>query len=135
LAKDLGIQDSVVFTGRLDDGDLDKIYSLADVYMGTGTAELQGLAVMEAMAEGLPVLAANAVALPELVKDGYNGYLFEMNEEDLAKKIIKILSDKKLLKEMGKNSLKTIQIHDIKNTISKFVDLYKEVIATHRHKR
>ncbi len=135
LAKELGIQNSVVFTGRLDDNDLDKIYSLADVYMGTGTAELQGLAVMEAMAEGLPVLAANAVALPELVKDGYNGYLFEMNKNELADKIIKILSDKKLLKEMGGNSLKTIRFHDAKNTISKYIDLYKKIIAEHSRKQ
>ncbi|MCL4437624.1 glycosyltransferase, partial [Patescibacteria group bacterium] len=132
LAKELNIENEVVFAGRLDDGNLDKIYSLADVYMGTGTAELQGLSVMEAMAEGLPVIAANAVALPELVKNGYNGYLFELNEKDLAEKIIKILADKKRLKEMGENSLKAIQDHDVKNTIAKFVDLYKKVIEERR---
>ena len=87
------------------------------------------------MAEGLPVIAANAVALPELVRDSYNGYLFEMNEKDLADKIIKILSDKKQLKEMGDNSLKAIQSHDVKATIAKFVDLYKEIIANHGRKR
>ncbi|MCL5733053.1 MAG: glycosyltransferase [Patescibacteria group bacterium] len=132
LANKLGIENKVIFTGRMDDGDLDRIYSLADVYMGTGTAELQGLSVMEAMAEGLPVIAANAVALPELVKDGYNGYLFKMNENDLADKIIKILSDKKRLKEMGENSFKAIQYHDVKNTIAKFVDLYKKIITEKR---
>ncbi|MCL4437667.1 hypothetical protein M1513_01350, partial [Patescibacteria group bacterium] len=68
----------------------------------------------------------------ELNKDGYNGYLFKMNENDLADKIIKILSDKKRLKEMGENSFKAIQYHDVKNTIAKFVDLYKKIITEKR---
>ena len=56
-------------------------------------AELQSIATMEAMASGLPIVAADAVALPHLVHDGENGYLFEPgNVDDLAAKLTTVLT-------------------------------------------
>lgn len=129
LAKLLKIDDRVFFTGRISDRAVQEIYSLADVYIGAGTAELQGLSVMEAMATGLPILAVNAVALPELVKNGVNGYLFELNARNLADKMEKILRDKKRLEKMGKQSLEIISEHDVVKTISKFERIYEKVIS------
>ncbi|NOX97812.1 MAG: glycosyltransferase family 4 protein [Nitrospirae bacterium] len=132
LADKLNLQGRAIFTGRVPGDDLQQFYSLADVYIGSGTAELQGLAVMEAMASGLPVLAVNAVALPELVKDGVNGYLFAADDEnDLADKMSKILSDKSKLKSMAAQSLCLIQAHDKKNTIKQFICLYRKIISSH----
>ena len=133
LSKKLKLTDRVIFTGRVDDEDLEKMYSLADIYLATGSAELQGIAVMEAMTAGLPVLAINAIALPELVQDGVNGYLFEKKVNDLAEKIIKILKEKKNWGKMSANSLKIISGHDIKKSMDKFESLYGELVA--RHKR
>lgn len=129
LATLLRIDDRVFFTGRISDKAVQEIYSLADVYVGAGTAELQGLSVMEAMASGLPILAVNAVALPELVKNGVNGYLFELNAEDLAGKMEKILKDKKRLEKMAEKSLEIISEHDVVKTIAKFEKIYEKVIA------
>lgn len=129
LAKSLELGKSVIFTGKVSDTDLINLYSLTDVYLGSGTAELQGLSVMEAMAAHLPVLAANAVALPELVSNKVNGYLFEANDKDLADKMLKILKDRKKLKEMGERSYKIILIHDVKKTIKSFVTLYKKIVS------
>ena len=109
IAKDLDLGDKAIFTGRVSDEDLGSLYSIATIYIGSGTAELQGLAVMEAMAAGLPVLAVNAVALPELVENDFNGYLFELDESDLSKKMLKILSNKNIT-EMGKMSLKKFKL-------------------------
>ena len=129
LSKKLGLEESVVFTGRIDDEELEKMYSLANVYMATGSAELQGIAVMEAMTAGLPVLAINAIALPELVYNGENGYLFEKDAKDLADKIITILKDKKSLVGMSKKSLEIISAHDVSKTIIQFEELYRKVIS------
>ena len=52
------------------------------VFAMPSIAELQSIATMEAMASGLPVVAANAMALPHLVHDGENGYLFEPGDID-----------------------------------------------------
>ncbi len=134
LARLLKIKNEVVFTGKISDEELWEIYSLADVYIGAGTAELQGIAVMEGMASGLPVLAVNAVALPELVEHGVNGYLFELEVKDLTEKMLKIVEDREKLKEMAAHSLKIISRHDKNVTIKQFEELYEKVIAEKRAK-
>ena len=64
----------------------------ASVFAMPSIAELQSIATMEAMASGLPIVAANAMALPHLVHDGENGYLFEPgNVDDLAAKLQQVL--------------------------------------------
>ncbi|HCW32373.1 TPA: hypothetical protein DGH83_02650 [Candidatus Peregrinibacteria bacterium] len=126
LSKELGLEEYVTFAGRVSDEDLLNFYSIANVYMATGVAELQGLAVMEAMASELPILAINAVALPELVRNEVNGFLFEPNEHDFAQKMIRMLSLKPgALKQMGENSLKIIKKHDAGKTYVAFEKLYR----------
>ena len=128
LADKLKLSDRVIFTGKVSDAVLEQLYSVANVYIGSGSAELQGLAVMEAMANGLPVLAANAVALPELVKDGKNGYLFELDPPDLARKMVRIMKDGKKLKAMAAQSLKLIKYHSKEKTRESFEKLYGKLI-------
>jgi hypothetical protein len=90
-------------------------------------AELQSIATMEAMASGRPVVAANAMALPHLVHDGDNGYLFEPdNVQEFAQKLELILTaDQKELDRLSENSLYLIQSHDIERTITIFEGLYR----------
>jgi glycosyltransferase involved in cell wall biosynthesis len=130
LAHKLGLGDSVVFTGFVPDDDLPYLYNISHIYIGAGAAELQGIAVMEAMATGLPVLAANAVALPELVKEGENGYLFTLAPADLADKMRMMLSQPESWQGMGEKSLAYIQVHDTLNALSQLEDLYREVIRS-----
>ena len=129
LAQELNLGDTVTFTGHVTDDELTQLYNRADVYIGSGSAELQGLAVRQAMAHGLPILAANAVALPELVENGLNGYLFELDYLDLAAKMKLILKDLSKLKTMGKNSLKIIKGHSKEHTLKSFVALYASLIS------
>ena len=77
LAAELGIADRVTFTGYVTDEELREAYHRATVFAMPSIAELQSIVTMEAMASALPVVAANAMALPHLVHDGENGYLFE----------------------------------------------------------
>jgi len=132
LAKKLDLRNRVIFTGKVSDGDLHGLYNSADVYIGSGTAELQGLSVMEAMVAHLPVLAVDAVALPELVTDQVNGFLFKNDEKDLADKMLKILEDRNVLKNMEENSYAAIKKHDIKKTISAFYGLYERIIESRK---
>ena len=134
LARRLGPEGAVVFTGYVPDEDLASLYNLADVYIGAGVAELQGLAVLEAMAVGLPVLAANAVALPELVKDGVNGFLFDLAVEDLADKMLLMLAQRDRWGAMGENNLVTVQGHDMPQVLLQVEELYEEMIAVAGHR-
>ncbi|WP_244284261.1 glycosyltransferase [Agromyces badenianii] len=127
LAVELGIADRVTFTGYVTDDELREAYNRASVLAMPSIAELQSIVTMEAMASALPVVAANAMALPHLVHDGENGYLFEPgNAEDLAAKLRTVLEaspdDYRGLKE---GSIRLIAAHDIQRTISTFESLYR----------
>jgi hypothetical protein len=89
-------------------------------------AELQSIATMEAMASGRPVVAADAMALPHLVHDGDNGYLFPPDDvKAFADKLRLVLTaDQKELDRLSENSLHLIQSHDIDRTIKIFEGLY-----------
>jgi ElaB/YqjD/DUF883 family membrane-anchored ribosome-binding protein len=89
-------------------------------------AELPSIATMEAMASGRPVIAADAMALPHLVHDGDNGYLFPADDADaLAERLERILiANQAELDRLSENSLHLIQSHDIERTIKIFEDLY-----------
>jgi len=132
MTEEMGVRDMVTFTGFVPDEDLPNLYRMADLFVIAGIAELQSIVTMEAMASGLPVIAVNAVALPELVHDGENGYLFpDGDSQMLAQRAITILSSPALRTAMGQKSLDIIQAHDIQKTLDKYESLYRQIIAEH----
>jgi 1,2-diacylglycerol 3-alpha-glucosyltransferase len=133
LVRKRHLDQHVIFTDYLPSEYLPAMYRFADCFVMPGTAELQGIAVMEAMASGLPVIAADALALPELIQHGKNGFLFSLEDsQTVAKYIASILNDKKLQRQMGAKSLEMIQKHDIAQTVDAFEALYKDVIQGYR---
>ena len=130
LAKELKIEDRVTFAGFVKDEDLPFLYNTATVFINAGIAELQSLVVMEAMATGLPVIGVNAMALPELIHDGENGYLFPIGGvNELTTCIKKMFSDTRQRELMGRKSLEIIQNHDVEKVMTKFESLYRELSA------
>ncbi|MFF1633019.1 glycosyltransferase [Leifsonia sp. NPDC058248] len=127
LADTLGIADRVTFTGYVTDEELRQAYTRASVFAMPSIAELQSIATMEAMASALPVVAANAMALPHLVRDNENGYLFEPgNAENLAERLTHVLTlPKEELDVLKQGSLRIVAAHDIQTTISTFESLYR----------
>lgn len=106
LAHDLGIADHVTFAGFVPDEDLPALYCVVDCFVIAGTAELQSIVTMEAMASGLPVIGVRSVALPELIHDGKNGYLFPAdNTRSFANALVKIMSSADKRAQMGEESL------------------------------
>jgi glycosyltransferase involved in cell wall biosynthesis len=125
LARDLGIQDRVTFHGLAADQEVLAAYARCDVFCMPGTAELQSLATMEAMAAGKPVVAADAMALPHLVHPGRNGYLFPPGDvRALATFLTTLLDAPSARRRMGQASRKIVAEHDIRRTLSTFEDLY-----------
>jgi glycosyltransferase involved in cell wall biosynthesis len=128
LARELKIEDRVTFAGFVSDEDLPFLYNTATVFINAGIAELQSLVVMEAMATGLPVIGVNAMALPELIHDGENGYLFPAGDiGKLASCIQKIFSNAEQREIMAKKSLEIIANHDVEKTMSRFESLYRDL--------
>ncbi|MFM6980639.1 MAG: glycosyltransferase [Micrococcales bacterium] len=127
LARDLRIYEQVIFAGHISEADLPKAYERCTVFAMPSIAELQSIATMEAMASGRPVVAADAMALPHLVHDGDNGYLFAPDDvEDFAKKLqIVLTANQKELDRLSENSLHLIQAHDIQRTLGIFEQIYR----------
>ncbi len=129
MAKDLGIAERTHFLGRVVGDDLPELYRTGDVFSITSKTETQSIVLMEAMASGLPAVAVAAGAIPELVKNGKNGYVCEADDVDaVARKLVKILSDDALREEMSKNSAEMIQKHDINYTLTRFEEIYTSVL-------
>ncbi|MBO1266382.1 glycosyltransferase [Arthrobacter cavernae] len=123
----LGLGSRVKFLGLASDEDLREAYIRADIFCMPGTAELQSLVTLEAMSASTPVLLANAMALPHLVRDGENGYLFTPNDSgELAAKITTLLTlPAEQLEAMGRASRAMVEPHSIEGTLQTFEDLYR----------
>lgn len=127
LADTLGIRDRVTFSGYVTDDELRAAYSRATVFAMPSIAELQSIATMEAMASGLPIVGANAMALPHLIHDNENGYLFRPGSaQDLADKLTKVLTaPAPELEALKRESIRLIGAHDISRTLNTFECLYR----------
>ncbi|MFH0915625.1 MAG: glycosyltransferase [bacterium] len=128
FAVELRLGERATFLGFVPDQDMPALYCAAHCFVMAGTAELQSIATMEAMASGLPVLAVDAVALPELVHTGENGYLFERGNADmLSAQMRRLFTDPGLHRSMAQESLRIIQEHAVDRAIDEFEASYEAV--------
>ncbi|MBT1018703.1 glycosyltransferase [Canibacter sp. lx-72] len=127
LAQQLGVSSRIVWHGAVSNAQLRSTLTRSSVFAIASTAELQSIATLEAMASGLPIVAANAMALPHLVTEGENGFLFEPRcATDLAHKITRVLEqDSASFTKMQRASLATAAKHDIDLTVSAFERIYR----------
>ncbi|WP_269236635.1 N-acetyl-alpha-D-glucosaminyl L-malate synthase BshA [Flavobacterium flavigenum] len=131
LCQELGIQDKVIFFGNSNE--IDKILLLTDLFLLPSETESFGLAALEAMACGVPVISSNSGGLPEVNFDGVSGYLSDVgNVEEMAANAIKILKDDKVLKEFKNNALEVAKKFDIKNILPKYEALYQKAIDDYK---
>ncbi|RSM37945.1 glycosyltransferase family 4 protein [Amycolatopsis balhimycina DSM 5908] len=130
LAGELGAAGRVTFHGFVSDAELVHRYAEADVFCMPGTAELQSLATMEAMAAGLPVVAADALALPHLVHHGTNGYLFEPGAvSTISRWIAELAADPAARDRMGAESRAIVARHDIDGALAGFEAQYRILLG------
>jgi glycosyltransferase involved in cell wall biosynthesis len=105
-------------------------YRAADIYINTSTTEAFGsLTMLEAMACGIPTIANNASSNPEALGDG--GFLYNTNDpNDLAEKILRVLTDDKLAKKLSYKAYKRIKKElTLTNIVKKYVELYSSLTA------
>jgi glycosyltransferase involved in cell wall biosynthesis len=132
----LNIGDRVSFLGFVHDEDLLLLRHSSDLFVIPSEADLQSLATMEAMACGMPVIAANACALPELVHHEQNGYLFQPgNSEELANRMDELLAGPDMQERMGQQSLKIIAAHDRTRVLDEWEEIYRRLAFEFRETR
>ncbi|GGF02450.1 N-acetyl-alpha-D-glucosaminyl L-malate synthase BshA [Flavobacterium limi] len=131
LCQELGIQDKVIFFGNSNE--IDKILLLTDLFLLPSETESFGLAALEAMACGVPVISSNSGGLPEVNFDGVSGYLSDVgNVDEMAANAIKILKDDNVLKEFKDNALEVAKKFDIKNILPIYEALYQKAIDDYK---
>jgi glycosyltransferase involved in cell wall biosynthesis len=128
----LGIADKVKLVGWVDDGRLlVSAYADAEALVLPSEYEAFGLVLLEAMAQGTPVVASRVGGIPGVVVDGKNGLLFESgNAPELAQKIRMILDETGNARLMGAYGRDvTVPLHTWERVVSSLESIYREVIG------
>ncbi|MGL6038233.1 MAG: glycosyltransferase, partial [Soonwooa sp.] len=113
--------------GKVDD--LQRILKLSDVFLLPSEQESFGLAALEAMAAGVPVISSNAGGIPEVNIHGKTGFVANIGDvERMTKYAIELLSDEKLLADMKLNAKENAELFDIKNIIPQYIALYNKLL-------
>jgi N-acetyl-alpha-D-glucosaminyl L-malate synthase BshA len=127
LAKELGINEKVLFLGKSDE--IRKILYLTDLFLLPSETESFGLAALEAMAEKTPVISSNTGGLPEVNIHGVTGFLSNVGDvDDMAKNAIYILEDDQRLDEFKKNAYDSAHQFSIDKILPKYEEMYRRVI-------
>ncbi len=127
LCQELGITDKVIFFGNSNE--IDKILSYTDLFLLPSETESFGLAALEAMAWGVPIISSNSGGLPEVNYEGISGYLSNVGDTDhMAQNALRILKDDIILAEFKKNALSVAEKFDIENILPLYEDLYQKTI-------
>ncbi|MFQ5883488.1 MAG: glycosyltransferase [Thermoplasmata archaeon] len=124
--KRMGLEEGVIFAGFIDDTLLPNYYAACDAFAITSTFETQGLVVLEAMATGKCVAGVNYRAIPEFVKDGETGFLFEPdNPFDCSRAIIRVLDGNDGLKSHARQMAER---YSIRRCTERLVSFYEALI-------
>ncbi|MFC1492470.1 glycosyltransferase family 4 protein [candidate division KSB1 bacterium] len=110
--------------------DVRPVLGSLDISVLTTPKETFGLVLIESMAMRVPAIGTDNGGVPEIIEDGVNGFLFEPdNSAELAEKIIKILGDDNLRKQMGKNGQKIVnEKFDIDKKITEYERLFADLM-------
>ncbi|MFJ1433492.1 N-acetyl-alpha-D-glucosaminyl L-malate synthase BshA [Capnocytophaga canimorsus] len=124
--KDLGIKHKVRFLGN--SLDVDRILCLSDLFLLPSESESFGLAALEAMAAGVPVIATNVGGLPEVIENGFSGFLSPLADVNtMANSAIHILQDDTTLKKFKEQARISALRFDENKIIPLYENLYYEV--------
>lgn len=133
LCQELGILDKVIFFGNSNE--IDKILSYSDLFLLPSETESFGLAALEAMAWGVPVISSNSGGLPEVNFEGVSGYLSNVgNVDEMSENALRILKDDVVLTQFKENALSVAKKFDIKHILPLYIDIYEKAIKKYTKK-
>ncbi len=125
----------IIMTGFLKDESLIDYLRAADVVVFPSRGENASFTIMEAMSCELPVISSDVGNARKILGDDRGILIEKYNEEEIAEKCIKILSDNKMAQKMGKDARKFVEEnHSWDNISKKTEELYKSVIETNKNK-
>lgn len=128
LGQELKVNEHIICLGQ--QGNIEHLLPIADLFLLPSEQESFGLAALEAMSCGVPVIATNIGGIPEVVIDGKSGYLSELGDVgNMAKNAVKLLTDSELLEKFRENSRdRAVSSFDDYHIIPHYETYYKQVL-------
>ena len=126
-ARELGVYDDVRFLGKQDP--VEEILSIADVFLMPSGSETFGLAALEAMACDVPIVASNIGGLPELVRDGEDGFLCPLDDIDaFTARTRQLLTDEDLHAQMAEAArTRAVETFDVDSIVPQYEAYYERI--------
>jgi len=129
LVDALGLTSKVLFLGNSNE--VDKILCFTDLFLLPSEKESFGLAALEAMASGVPVISSNAGGLSEVNTHGLSGYLSEIGDvDDMAKNAIRIIKDTDTLAKFKKQAKEAAAKFDTNNIVPFYEEIYEQAVKS-----
>jgi N-acetyl-alpha-D-glucosaminyl L-malate synthase BshA len=126
LCRELDLCDKVIFLGKVRD--TANVLEIADVFLLPSETESFGLAALEAMAVGVPVISSNTGGIPEVNVHGFSGYLSNVGDvDDMAKNMISLLQPDQL-PTFKKNAKERSRIFDLEKILPMYEKIYSDLI-------
>ena len=126
--QQLGITDKVIFFGKSNE--IDKILCFSDLFLLPSQTESFGLAALEAMASGVPVISSNTGGIPEVNVHGVSGFLSDVGDvDDMTKNALHILSDENRLQTFKNNARKESLKYDLHKIVPQYEAIYEDTLA------
>jgi mannosyltransferase len=125
-----GLSDRIVFTGEQDFADIPKIFSSLSLVVALSENEGFGLTILEAMSSGAAVLASEAGAWPEVVREGVDGYVVPVNNlTAVTDKMALLLNDEAKLTQMGQHGRQRVVEHySVEREARELTDFLKNLV-------
>jgi N-acetyl-alpha-D-glucosaminyl L-malate synthase BshA len=128
MCRDLNLCDHMRFVGKQEQ--MEEILAIADLFLLTSDYESFGLAALEAMAAGVPVISTNAGGLPEINVNGLTGFLDNIGDiQAMSAHAIQLLSNEKMLAEFKANAAAHSLHFDIHNIVPRYEALYNRFLV------
>ncbi len=125
-ARDRKIEERVIFTGFVPQEEVQDYYAAGDIFVHASRSETQGLTILEAMAAGLAVVAVKGPGINDQLDHWKNGILTELDKEEFAEAVMKVVEDDKLRARLGKNGKKFSKEMSYQKCSEKLEGIYQQ---------
>ncbi len=127
LGRELGICNKIIFTGKVRE--TGPILEISDLFLLPSETESFGLAALEAMAEGVPVVSSNTGGIPEVNVHGFSGYLSDVgNVDEMAQYALSILKADDQLAQFSNNAFERAKTFSLSSVLPMYEELYEQVL-------
>lgn len=128
LVESLGLEEKVLFVGKQER--VQELLSIADIKLLLSEKESFGLVLLEAMACGVPCIGTNVGGIPEVIEDGVDGYIVEVEDiEQVKEKALQLLKDSDLINRFEKNAIQAVSDKfSADKIVGQYEKLYEQVL-------